>query len=233
MNSAQARGWLTRFFRVSNEQIDGWARREPHLNYVINVAPQISEERLREIVERLFQRTGKSQEQAALYLGITPASFQNILDAGLLAPSIFRGTEYYLEGQLDAFMGRFLPGNLLFSTVTAQRRSFIGEFNRVQSRSGVQIEAQECAYGDGYIAQEICANPDCVPGQSSRLTCLAHAIMVDSRRPAYLRPAVVCVDCARALLGIQPGQRPIRFFQNDDSIREMLRRRERLLRGRA
>lgn len=226
MNSAQVRKALSAQFGVNDADLTDWARQEPYMNYMLHVAAPKDKDDLNRILIELAMRKGKTRDQAALYLGITHDSFAMVADSGKVHAFVHQGGEIYFEFILNSFMSSYLEPRTLYSNQTSQRVAFIKAFNAKHKDEGMQLRPEVCAAKDNHIAAELCSNPACIPGETPRRVCLAHGIFIDTRKPGYLRPDILCHVCAEAEMGKPPAKRDFIFMQDDSGVRAWLERKK-------
>jgi len=226
MQNARLRKYLMDSFCVDENQLTEWARQEPYMNYMLHVVAPKDMGELMRMLRDLAMRRGKGREQAALYLGITPDSFITLIDNKLIRPFLLQENEIYLEFILNAFMSKYIGRDKLFSNLTTQRVYFITQFNQAHKKDGLRLRPEQCAALDGHIAAEVCSNPDCVAGGPPRRVCLAHGMFIVTRKPAYLRPDILCHVCTELEIRKNPESRRFRFMQDDASVKAWLKRKK-------
>lgn len=151
---------------------------------------------LHERLEEVIRREGIPPNLAALYLGMTIESFEELLKrriATLRAHRMPGGQPVFLKVDLDAFIDNYLPRFKTWSTRTSLLREFFGN---LESATGFRPDPQYCEIEPcEHLAEVICGNSGCRTALPPRKVCVAHRERLRNREDRSL-----CAHCVRRVL---------------------------------
>jgi hypothetical protein len=140
-------------------------------------------------------RDGLTAADAALNLGITDASFDELKKRklrNLVVRSNSGGDRRFLREDLDAFVSSYLPDFKTWSTRDGLLFEF---FENLQRVTDFQPEPQYCEIDGKNLAALQCSNPDCRETAPPRKICVRHRERLRSAANMSL-----CSECVRRTL---------------------------------
>lgn len=194
---------LDRFLRLDNASarkliIHANASPVMRWQHLLFEEPVYAADDVMDALKRHAERAGLDENQAALELGITRASFLAI------ATEIHFGADHrYLREFVEEFRSRYLPKNKTWSTRTSLVEEFVQRYNLHEVPAGkAALVVQYCEIAEcRQAASDQCFNPTCRADLPPRFICPAHGNWIQTKQPIAFKPPSICSVCASRARG--------------------------------